>query len=541
MSDRPSRTAPSGSARNSWWVGLGILLSRISGILRDAAVAYYLGSGRLVDVFFAGLRAPNLLQNLLGEGTLSASFIPVYARFLEEGKDEEAGRFAGAALGLLTVTAYGAALVGMALAPLLARVLFPTWDAESHALLTRVLRILFPMTATLVLSAWALGILNSHRRFFVSYVAPVAWNVALITALAVGAAAVYPSEGARGEGLVMALAWGGLVGGALQFAVQIPFMGRALVRIRPSLGRGVAGVREAISNLVPVVLARGALNLSAYVDIILAGLLVAGAVGHLGRAQALYLLPISLFGMAVAAAELPELSRRGLEGGTVLADRVRAALGRVRFLLVPSAVAYIAFGDLLVAGLYQRGSFGASDSSTVGWVLAAYALGLPASGASRTLSSAFYALRDTRTPARIAFLRIGLSLGTALLLIFPLDRIRIGPWGLGAVGLGLGASVAAWVEYSLLRRRLRDRVGEHGPSQRGLAVVLASALVAGAVAWFARVRLWHAVLPPDLSLFGVEMGLLVQAVGTAAVFGVVYLFLAGLAGEGVPLRRRSVP
>lgn len=280
------------------------------------------------------------------------------------------------------------------------------------------------------------------------------------------------------------------------------------------------------------------MNISAYVDVILAGLLVAGAVGHLGRAQTLYVLPISLFGMAVAAAELPELSREGHGAGAALAARVRGALARVRFLLIPSAVAYLVFGDLLVAGLYQRGEFGAVDARVVGWVLAGYALGLPASGASRTLSSAFYALRDTRTPARIAVLRIVLSLAIALALVFPLDRIRLGPYGLGAAGLALGASTAAWLEYALLRHRLRDRIGDHGPGWRGLAVLLAAAGAAGGVAWGVRTLALPALFPASLSFLGVEILLLVEAVGTAGVFGVVYLTLAGAAGEGVPLRRR---
>jgi putative peptidoglycan lipid II flippase len=319
-------------------------------------------------------------------------------------------------------------------------------------------------------------------------------------------------------------------------------MGRALGGIRISLGRGVSGVREAVRNLVPVVAARGAVNLSAYVDVILAGLLVAGAVGHLGRAQTLYILPISLFGMAVAAAELPELSREGAQAGAALAERVRAALARVRFLLIPSAAAYLVFGDLLVAGLYQRGEFGAVDSSVVAWVLAAYALGLPASGSSRTLSSAFYALRDTRTPARIAGLRIVVSLSVALLLIFPLDRVRLGPYGLGAAGLALGASAAAWLEYGLLRRRLTERIGVHGPGWRGLALLLAAAVLAGVAAWATRRFLIPAAVPDTLAFLGSDVALLVQAVGTAAVFGVVYLTLAGAAGQGIPLvRRRSSP
>ena len=501
-------------------------------------MAFYLGSGRQAEVFFAGLRTPNLLQNLLGEGTLSASFIPVYARLLEEGREEDAGRFAGAVLGLLAVTAYGAALVGVAAAPLIVEVLVPLWGADAQALLVRVMRILFPMTATLVLSAWALGILNSHRRFFVSYVAPVLWNVALIMAAFVAAGGAYAGPEARADGIVVGLAWGGLAGGGLQLLIQLPFMGRHLAAVRPSLGRGVVGVREAVSNFVPVVAARGALNLSALVDVFLAGLLVEGAVAHLSRAQTLYLLPISLFGMAVAAAELPELSRQGPEAGDLLAGRIRAALARVRFLLIPSAAAYLTFGDLLVAGLYQRGAFGTPDSHVVGWVLAGYALGLPASGASRTLSSAFYALRDTRTPARLAVLRIVVSLAVAAALIFPLDRLRVGPFGLGTLGLALGASAGAWLEYGLLRRSLSRRVGPHGPGAGGLALLVAVAAVAAAAGWASRYHLWPRVLPDGLRIGPFDPTLLLQALGTAGVFGVVYLALAGLAGQGLPLRRR---
>jgi len=537
ITSRPEGRPPS-SARSSWWVGAGILLSRLSGIVRDAVVAFYLGSGRHAEVFFAGLRAPNLLQNLLGEGTLSASFIPVYARLHEEGREEDAGRFAGAALGLLTVTAYGVALLGIAAAPLVVQVLVPFWSPDDQALLARVLRILFPMTATLVLSAWALGILNSHRRFFVSYVAPVLWNVALIAAAVMAAGGVYANAEARADGIVLGLAWGGLAGGVLQLLVQLPFMGRHLAAVRPSLGRGVVGVREAVTNFLPVVAARGALNLSALVDVFLAGLLVEGAVAHLSRAQTLYLLPISLFGMAVAAAELPELSRQGPEAGSLLAGRVRTALARVRFLLIPSAAAYLTFGDLLVAGLYQRGAFGTPDSRVVGWVLAGYALGLPASGASRTLSSAFYALRDTRTPARMAVLRIIVSLVVAASLIFPLDRFRIGPFGLGTVGLALGASLGAWLEYGLLRRHLKRRIGPHGPGLEGVAVLVGIAAVAASAGWASRHHLWPRILPEGLRLGGFDPTLLLTAVGTAGVFGVVYLALAGVAGQGIRLRRR---
>lgn len=511
----------------AWWVGAGIFLSRIAGLVRDATVAYWLGSGRLADVVAAGLRIPNVLQNLLGEGTLSASFIPVYARMLDEGREEEAGRFAGAILGILTLVAFGVALLGVLAAPVFADLLLSQRDEASRALLATVLRILFPMTATLVISAWALGVLNSHRRFFLSYVAPVLWNVAIVTALVMAGSAVAAGEGTP-EGIVVAFAWGALAGAGLQLGVQLPVVFRLLRGFRLSASRRVTGVAEAIRAFGPVVAARGVVNLSAWVDVLLAGLLLEGAVINLQRAQTFYLLPISLFAMAVAASELPELSRAGAGAAEALGEPVRAALRRVRFFLIPSAVAYLVFGDLLVGGLYQRGAFGAEDSAVVGWILAAYALGLVASGSSRTLSTAFYAVQDTRTPAMIASGRVVVALALGAALMFPLDDVRVGPFGLGAAGLALGSAVAAWLEYGLLRRALTRRIGAHEPGWGG-AMRLAVAAAAGAgVATGARV---------GLAAAGAE--LLVAAIGTAAAFGVVYLLVAALLGEGVPLRRRA--
>lgn len=522
-------SAPSPSGRRpgaAWWVGAGILLSRISGVVREVVLAYYLGSSRVVDVISAGLRTPNIIQNLLGEGTLSASFIPVYARMLEEGREEEAGRFAGAILGLLAVVAFGAAVIGALLAPAIAG-LFIEWAPADRDLLARMLRILFPMTATLVLSAWALGILNSHRRFFLSYVAPVLWNGGIIAAMVVAGRALTAGETTL-DGFAVAFAWGALAGAGLQLAVQLPTVISLLRGFRLSLGRRVEGVGRAIRNFGPVVAARGVVNLSALIDLWLAGLLAAGAIAHLARAQMLYVLPISLFAMSIAASELPELSRSTVTARDTLADSVRAALARARFFLLPSAAAYLVFGDALIAALLQYGEFGAADTTVVSYVLAAYALGLPASGASRTLSSAFYALEDTATPARIATLRVGVALGLGASLMFPLDEVRVGPFGAGAAGLALGSAVAAWLEYGLLRRSLARSIGDHGPGTIGLMKLVAACVAGGIVAVGARIGLASAEMPS-----------LVIGIGTAGAFGVVYLGVAALLGEGRRLRLRS--
>lgn len=500
-------------------VTAGILCSRIFGLVRERIFAHFFGATPVADAWKAALRLPNLLQNLLGEGTLSASFIPIYADLLEAGREREAARFAGAVLGLLTVTAGLMAVVGILLAPWIVALVFWGFDPGRQALTVELVRILFPMTALLVLSAWNLGILNSHRRFFLPYVAPVVWNTAMICAMLAGGL-IWELRGAE---LVRILAWGALVGGGLQLLVQLPLTLRLLAEFRPVVSTRVAGVREAIRNFVPVVAARGAVNVGGYLDYALAAFLTAGAVATLSYAQILFMLPISLFGMAVAASELPEISRGRGGGGERVAREVAQAGERVAFYLVPSTVGYLLLGDVIVSAVFETGAFAAAEVRVTWVILGAYALGMSASATSRLLSSAFYAVRDTRTPARLAYLRVSLALLIGGLLMFPLDRIRVGPLGLGAAGLALGSAVAAWVELGLLRKHLRDRVGQDlilaGP---GLGRLVAAALGAGAVGLGL-----HLLLPP-LHPWLIALGTLVPFLG-------VYLVATRLMGVSGPL------
>ncbi len=494
-------------------VGAGILLSRLLGFLRDRIFAFYFGSSDYADAWGAALRLPNVLRNLLGEGTLSASMIPIYARYVEDGEEEAARRFAGAVLGLLAAVAGVMTLVGVALAPWMVAVFFPRWTPEKQALTTTLVRILFPMSGIFVLSAWAMGVLDSHRRFFVSYAAPALWNVALIAAMVMGG--MFWGLGQRD--LVVLLAWGALAGGAAQFLVQLPFVLHHLGGLRLSMGRDVPGVREAVRNFVPVVSARGVVNLSGWFEVFLAGLLAPGAVAVMRYAQTFYMLPISLFGISIAASELPELSRLDARTREALAGRVSLALRRVAYFLIPSTVGYLLLGDVVVAALFQTGAFGEAETLVTWGVLGAFALGLPATASSRALSSAFYALRDTRTPARVAYLRVGLSLVLGVALMFPLDRLGVGGLHLGAAGLALGGAGAAWLEYALLRRGLRRRIGRHGPGvmpvlRMGGAAALAAAVGVGI----------QLILPPAHPLL--------VALETLVPFGVVYL---GMAGRGL--------
>ena len=490
-------------------VAAGILVSRVFGFGREIVFAHYFGNGALADAWRAALRIPNVIQNLLGEGTLSAAFIPVYVRLLEEGREEEAGQAAGAVLGLLVVVAGVLAALGVWAAPLLATVVATGFADDARAgLLVSLLRLLFPMAGVLVVSAWALGILNSHRRFFVAYVAPALWNLAMIVALLAAA-----GMGFLGVKLVFALAWGALAGGVLQLLFQLPFLLRVLGRVVPSVSTRVTGVREVVANFLPVVAARGAVNLSALLDTNLASRLTTGAVGVMGYAQTLYLLPISLFSLSVAAAELPELSRDRDAGMGLVRDRAERAVATVLFWLIPVTVGYAVFREEVMAIYRTGGAFGETDAAVAGLVLAAYALGLPASGVSRVLSSAYYALGDTRTPARIAYARIIVSAAAGVSLMFPLDRHMVGGLGLGATGLAVGASVGAWLELSLLKRSLGRRLS--GLSFGGRRVV--RYLLATGVAVVAGIGS-GLLLPPVHPLL--------EAAATILPVAVVYLWVA---------------
>ncbi len=515
----PARPDPGGdpSARNSALVGAGILLSRITGLLRERAIGHFFGTGFAADAFTAAFRIPNLLQNLLGEGVLSASFIPVYSKLLAEGRREEAGKVAGAILGLLMSVAGGLVILGIVLARPLAAAVAPGLTGATFELTVTLMRIIFPGIGFLVLSAWCLGVLNSHRRFFLSYVAPVIWNVAQIAVLVGFGLTLFAGEfrvgadvatAAAQSDLVVWLAWGTVVGGLLQFLVQLPGVLRVTRELRPSLATELPGVRRVIRAFGPIVAGRGVVQLSAYVDIFLASFLAVGALAALRYGQMLYLLPISLFGMAVAAAELPELSSLRDEDRDRLTDRLDAGMARIAFFVAPTAIAYLLIGDLLVATVFQTGEFDALVTLQVWVVLACYAVGLLASTASRLLQSALYGIGDPRTPAKVAALRVVVSVLLGVVLMFQLDRVAVTSGGLvlveslpafgplpecvraaditgmkriGAAGLAIAAGVGAWIEYRLLRREVARRIGPTrigGGRLRRMLLPLAVAAVA---------------------------------------------------------------
>ncbi|MGP8157738.1 MAG: murein biosynthesis integral membrane protein MurJ [Candidatus Acidiferrales bacterium] len=490
MTDSEKKKAHHGaSKRHAFLVAAGILFSRIAGLIRDRVFAHYFGSSDAADAFKAAIRIPNFLQNMFGEGVLSASFIPVYAGLLARDDDEEARRTAGAVAGLLALSTSVLVLLGVLATPYLIDAIAPGFHGEKRELTIRLVRILFPSAGLLVFSAWCLGVLNSHRRFFLSYAAPVVWNAAMIATMwrFGGSYAQYP--------LAEILAWGSVAGSALQVGVQLPVVLRLLHGLRLSLGYHAENVRIVVRNFFPVFFGRGVVQISAYVDVWLASLIqVTGAVADLSYAQTLYTLPVSLFGMSVAAAELPAMS--GAIGGErevaeALGRRLDSGLRQIAFFVLPSVVAFLVLGDVIVGAIYQTGRFQHDDVIYVWGILAGSTVGLLASTLGRLYSSAYYALRDTRTPLRFAIVRVALTTALGYLFAIPLPPALGIAARWGVAGLTISAGIASWVEFTLLRRTLNRRIGRTGLPHAFLAKLWIAAGVAAAAAWAVHHFLGH--------------------------------------------------
>jgi putative peptidoglycan lipid II flippase len=476
----PRSKVEKSNGRSAFMVGTGILISRIVGLIRQRVFAHYFGTSAAGDAFSAAFRIPNFLQNIFGEGALSASFIPVYAKLLAHDDEKEAAHVANAVLGLLALAISLIVLTGVLGTPYLISAIAPGFHGETRELTIRLVRILFPGAGLLVLSAWCLGVLNSHHRFFISYTAPVAWNLAMIASLVIFGRRVgqFP--------LAEYVAWGSVIGSALQFGVQLPTVLRLVRRVRPTIDVASEHVRTVIRNFFPVFMSRGVVQISAFVDAILASFLPEGSVVALTYAQSLYTLPVSLFGMSVSAAELPAMSRAigsHEEIADVLRHRLDEGLRRIAFLIVPSSMAFLALGDVIAAVLYQTGQFKHDAAIFVWGILAGSTVGLLASTLGRLYSSTYYALHDTRTPLRYAIVRVTLTTLLGYLCALPLPHLLgIDPkWGVA--GLTASAGIAGWIEFALLRRSLNRRIGRTGLSTSYVIKLWIAALVSAGIGW----------------------------------------------------------
>ena len=524
----PAPIPPTGMSggRAAALVGAGIGVSRLLGLVRQRVFAFFLGTSDAADAFAAAFRIPNMLQNLLGEGVLSASLVPVYKRLEAKGDVEGRREVATAVLALLSLVTAVIVMLGVLFAPQITSVITIGYTGEKLALTTQLVRVLFPGAGLLVLSAWCLGVLNAHGRFFLAYASAAFWNVAMIATL------LYFGGRSDEVTLVRWLAWGSVAGCFLQLAAQWPGVMTVLGALRWRWQGHRAEVSTVVRNFFPVFLGRGVTQLSGFIDTMIASLpiLGTGAQVTLNYAQLLYGLPVSLFGMAVSTAELTAMA--GVTGheeevARTLRGRMADGLRRIAFFVIPSAVAFVALGDQLAELVYGGGRFGAEEVRWVWGVLAGAAVGLVATTLARLYSSAFYAMHDTRTPMRFAMARVATSvtLGASFAVYGPGLLGIDAKWGVA--GITVAAGLAGWLEFGLLRHALRKRLGPVDLPGRTRAVLWGAAVLAAALAWGAK---WVNTDAPMLVRTGLVLG----------IYGMTYWLVTWKAGipEAVAMRDR---
>jgi putative peptidoglycan lipid II flippase len=512
---RDTMTDPSASAQSApvrqiasaaGVVGLATLLSRLLGFVRDMAIAWLLGAGMAADAFFVAFRIPSTLRELLGEGALSAAFIPIFARTAARAGTAAAWRLASRVLGTLAVVLVLVSVAGVALAPWVVLVLAPGFAAVPGklALTVTLLRIMFPYILLVGLAALFMATLNSMGHFLAPALSPTVLNLAMIgAALLVAPGTAHPA---------VPIAAAVILGGIGQLAIQVPAAlacgWRPSVRIAP---RDPA-VREIGRLMLPGVAGLAITQVNVFVGTLLASLLAEGSVAVLTYAFRLVQFPIGVVGVAIATGALPVMANAMARDA--VGDMTRALRDSLRlaiFLTVPAMVGLIAFGAPIVGVLFERGAFDRSATLVAAGILNGYAVGLTFYVANRILAPAFFAMRDTWTPVQTGMVAVGVNIAASLALM-PL---------LGAVGLALATALASASNCVQLALRLRRRVGPLG----GRVVLRATARVALAslpmALWgVASLTWWHPLQAPSglgrLLLLAMELSVAVGLFAAAA-------------------------
>ena len=493
-------------ARTAGRVGIATLASRVLGLVREQVMAGLFGAGLATDAFNVAFRMPNLLRDLFAEGALSSAFVPTFTAVNEKEGADAAWAFARQLVATLLAVMLALLVIGWIAAPWLVRLFAPGFSAVPGKLeLTVTLtRVMLPFLPAVALAAVAMGMLNARGRFGLPALAPTLLNIGMI----VFGVALIPVCRAAGQPAILAMAFGVVIGGVLQFAVQLPALHQLGFRLRFERPTFPPGVRKVAGLMLPATIGLAATQLNLLVSTFIASLLEQGSVSWLWYAFRLMQLPIGVFGVALATVSLPALSRAAVANDLPQLKNTLSATLRLVFLLtLPAALWLAVMGRPLVALLYEHGRFLPSDTERTAAALVMYCIGLPAYAAQGVLSRTFYALGDARRPVQASFASVALNLVLNLLLMRPL----------GHLGLALSASLTACVNVLQLGFYLRARIGPLGARRMAVTIarVLAASLVPCGLLFGALVLLgerWHRGLV-------VEAGVVLAALAIALALG----------------------
>lgn len=488
---------------------LATIISRILGLLREVSFAGVFGAGGGMDAFVAAFRIPNLLRDLFAEGALSAAYVPVFTEKLKKSGLKKAFLITSSVFSIVLVVLGLIVILGILLAPYYVKYYVAGFSGEVSQieLTVRLTQIMFPFILLIAFAAVSMGTLNSLGRFGIPALAPALFNVVMIFA------ALYLSKYFNPP--ILGLGFGAVIGGGGQFIIQLPQLLKAGFRFQFKLDFRDKSVRKIFKLMLPAALGVAAWQINVVVATIIASYLEVGSISSLYYALRLMHLPLGVFGVALAAVSLPEISGLVASGDIKAAGAAQRFSSRmVVFLLMPSAALLIGGAEAIVATVYQRGNFSWSDTVNVSRALRAYAVGLVFFGLVRVTAQVFYAFKDTKTPVKISFLAVGMNIVLSLILIKPLDF----------AGLALATSLSAILNFTLLGYNSRKKAP--APDKFGLLKyslsIFAASLVAGIIAYL----LSHSLLAggPEIKF---TRALLATAVSLGAA-GSIYLVICRL-------------
>jgi putative peptidoglycan lipid II flippase len=456
-------------ARAAGVLGAATMLSRIMGMLRDMVVSRLFGAGLYTDAFFAAFQIPNMLRRFFAEGALTAAFVPTFSEWYTNKGEKEARDLSNICFTVLTIVMAVITIVGIVISPQLVAIMFPGFASNPEKVRITILlnRLMFPYIFFVSLVALCMGVLNTVRHFFTPAVSTVFLNLSMILA------AVFLHN--RFQVPIVALAVGVLIGGVLQFAMQLPVLYRKGFAIRPNFQFDHPAVRRIALLMGPSIFGVGVYYLNIAVGAILASLLPEGSVSYLYYAQRLFEFPQGIFTVSVAQAVLPSMSRQAAMGDLdALKESLSYGVRLTLFITIPAMVGLMLCATPIFSLLFMGGAFDYSKAANCGIALLYYSVGLSFVAMVRVLVPAFYALKDTRTPVVSAFFAFLLNLLFSLMLMGPMKH----------AGLALASSLAALGNMLLLLWFLRRKVGPfdgRAIGVSGLKAIIASIPMATAV------------------------------------------------------------
>lgn len=488
MAPPPKKSAGSQKSesvvRSAGVVSAAVLLSRISGLVREMIMARLFGAGQAYDAFLLGFRIPNLTRDLFAEGALSSAFVPIFTQYLTTKGKREAAELSSLVATALLIVVGAICILGIIFSPQLVWLLAAGFARVpgKFELAVTLTRVMFPFLLLVALAAQAMGILNTLNQFGIPALSSTFFNIG---SLAFGLGFGYTIGRWIGMSLLMSMAWGVVFGGAVQWLFQVPSLLRSGIPYRLRINFAHPGLRNILNLMGPAILGNAAVQINVLVNTNFAssitdasGHVINGPVSWLSYAFRFMQLPLGLFGVAIASATLPAISRSAaLAQMDEFRQTLARSLGMVFLLTIPSSVGLAVLGPSLIGAVYQGGRFRVSDTQQTAMALSCYALGLAGYSAIKILAPAFYALNDARTPMLVSLASIAVNLAAAS------SMVKLA--GLGHLGLALSTSAVALfgsVALFLLLRKRIHRMEGHALASSITKILIASAAM-GAICY----------------------------------------------------------